>query len=124
MSPARPASAVLALAAAAALAGCDRSPVTHVRDRTLNLRLDEFSITPQRIRAKAGRLTIVATDVGRLNHNVLIRRRKAPLAGMQTLRPGGTGRITVTLKPGAYRIYCSVSRHEDLGEYGTLVVTR
>ena len=51
----------LALAAAAALpvAGCaDDAPPTRVRDGRATVTLDDFSITPQRLRAKPGRLEI------------------------------------------------------------------
>ena len=41
-----------------------------------------------------------------------------------TLQPGEYGTTTVSLRPGSYVMYSSVGRHEALGEYGTLTVTR
>ncbi len=40
----------------------------------------------------------------------------------KVVSPGGTARVTATLKKGTYTFYCEVSDHEKDGMKGTLVV--
>ena len=117
--------------AAAALAGCgDDTPYVPAKARTLRLRLDEFRILPSRITVPAGRVEIVARDVGRLTHNVAIVQFDRPLgedeekqyARTPTAHPGDVVRTSVTLKPGKYRIVCTIANHDNLGQYGELKV--
>ena len=132
MRLARPAAALLTLAAAGATlatAGCGDGPVTVVKGETLRLRLDEYRITPQRIRIHAGRITIIARDTGILTHNVAIEspRRKpgrpySQYARTPTMHPGRTASVTITLRPGLYRLACTIANHDDLGQYATLHV--
>ena len=119
------------LAAAAVLAGgCGDEPVA-VGGRTLRLRLDEYRILPQDVRVAPGRLRIVATNVGRLTHNVKVVREdrddgEAPteeLGGTRSTQPGESASVTFkALRPGRYRLACTIANHDDLGQYGTLVV--
>jgi uncharacterized cupredoxin-like copper-binding protein len=122
----------VALGAATLAAGC-ASDTTEVEGRTLRLRLDEFRIMPQDVRVKAGRLSIVATNVGRLTHNVKIVKQneddlEAPeieIDGTRTAQPGESGRVTIkNLRPGRYRLACTIANHDDLGQYGELIVER
>jgi plastocyanin len=117
--------------AVAALAGCgDDTPYVAAKARTLRLRLDEYRILPSRITVPAGRVTIVARDVGRLTHNVAIVQFDRPLgedeekqyARTRTAHPGDVVQTTVTLKPGKYRIVCTIANHDNLGQYGELKV--
>ena len=117
--------------AATALAGCgDADPVV-VDGRTLEVELDEYRIVPENHRAAAGRLRIVAVNVGRLTHNVKVVRldeedREAPpteLGGTGAAQPGETATFTFQdLQPGEYRIVCTITNHDDLGQYGKLIV--
>ena len=118
-------------AAAAALAGCgDDTPYTAAKGRTLRLRLDEYRILPSRITVPAGRVTIVARDAGRLTHNVAIVQFDRPLgedeekqyARTRTAHPGEVVSTSVTLKPGKYRLVCTIANHDNLGQYGELKV--
>ena len=117
--------------AAAALAGCgDDTPYVAAKARTLRLRLDEYRILPSRITVPAGRVTIVARDVGRLTHNVAIVQFDRPLgedeekqyARTRTAHPGDVVQTTATLKPGKYRLVCTIANHDNLGQYGELKV--
>jgi uncharacterized cupredoxin-like copper-binding protein len=40
----------------------------------------------------------------------------------KVVQPGGTSRVTVTLKKGTYTFYCPVGNHEAAGMKGRLVV--
>ena len=111
--------------------GCGGGDPVPIEGRTLRLRLDEYRIAPQDVRVSSGRLRIVATNVGRLTHNVKIVRRdetdlEAPvkeMGGTRTTQPGESAAVTFEdLRPGDYRLACTIGNHDDLGQYGRLVV--
>jgi plastocyanin len=123
--------AASALALAAPLAGCGEDDPVPVEGRTLRVELDEFRIVPEDVAVASGRLRIVATNVGRLTHNLKVVKedeedREAPpteLGGTGTAQPGETATFTFEdLKPGEYRIVCTITNHDDLGQYGELIV--
>ena len=122
--------AALALTAAA-VAGCGEPDPVRIDERTLRVRLTEFRITPEDVTVAPGRLRIVATNLGRLTHNLKIVKEdpedsEAPpteLGGTGTAQPGETATFTFHhLKPGAYRMVCTITNHDDLGQYGDLIV--
>ncbi len=122
--------AALALAAWA-LAGCGDGDPVRIEGRTLELRLEEFRIVPEDVSVGPGRLRVVATNVGRLTHNLKVVKedeedREAPpteLGGTGTAQPGETATYTFEdLEPGAYRMVCTITNHDDLGQYGELFV--
>lgn len=123
--------AALTLALCAGGCGDDVHAVTD-RDATLHLTLDEYRIMPRDIEVRAGRIHIVARNAGRLTHNVAVERfADSPetdtiveLGRTATAHPGETVSETteIVLKPGKYRLVCTIGNHDDLGQYGTLVV--
>jgi plastocyanin len=128
-SPFPVAAATAALAALAA--GCGgQAPTTHVEGRTLRLRLDEYRVLPERITIAAGRVRIVARNVGRLTHNVAVVDFERPPGNVEghqyartdTAHPGGVVRTRARLRPGHYRIACTLSNHDNLGQYAELTV--
>ena len=121
------------LLVAAALGGCSGDPPVEIEGRELRLELDEYRITPQDVKITPGRLRIVATNVGRLTHNVKIVKinpddREAPpieIDGTRTAQPLDTESTTIeALKPGEYRLACTIANHDDLGQYGKLIVSQ
>ena len=120
-----------ACATAALSAGCGADDPMTINGRTLHLRLDEYRIMPQNVRVKAGRLRIVATDVGRLTHNLkVVKQNEADLeappeqiGGTRSMQPGESASYTFEdLPSGQYRLACTIGNHDDLGQYGTLTV--
>ena len=112
-----------ALAACLLLAGCGggAEPV-QVREAAVAITLDDFSITPQELRARRGRVTFTATNGGRLPHNFRLRRGDDEPIQITTLLPGRSGSASARLRRGEYDMVCTVSNHEELGMRGTLVV--
>ena len=102
-----------------------------VDGRTLRVELDEFRILPQNNRVGPGRLRIVAVNIGQVPHNAKVVRldeedREAPpteIGGTGTAQPGETATFTFEdIKPGEYRMVCTITNHDDLGQYGDLIV--
>jgi uncharacterized cupredoxin-like copper-binding protein len=119
--------------AAAAGAGCGGEPAAvAVPGTTLHATLDEYRIEPQNVRMKAGRIHLTAVNKGRLTHNLVIESitddptKEVVYGRTDTAQPGQTvtERDPITLKPGRYRLACTISNHDNLGQYGTLTVTK
>jgi plastocyanin len=124
---------LLALAALPA-AGCGADVAyTRAPDRRVEVRLDEYRVLPEHIQVRAGRVTLVARNSGRLTHNLAVVQFERPLGDEEekdygeptkTLFPGETGETTVDLKPGKYRLVCTIANHDNLGQYAELKVVR
>jgi len=114
----------LALAALVLLSGCpdDRPPVP-ARDGRVGLTLDDFSITPQRVEARPGRLSFDVVNRGRAAHNLVVRRGERELEPrLPSLKGGERGSVSVRVRRGAYTLACSLANHEELGASGILTV--
>ena len=113
-------------ALAAVLAGCaDDSPggrAVFVRDGRVKVTLDDFSITPQRIRARPGRLTFDVSNRGEVGHTLRVLRGDKEIAGVKTLLPGASATASGTFAKGKYDLVCILGNHRVLGMYGTLTV--
>jgi hypothetical protein len=120
----------LALVAPALVAGCGDERV-RLTGGTLRATLDEYLVEPQAVSVPPGRLRLVARNEGRLSHNLRVvvpaeepGDQPRALGGTATALPGETVEATVTLRPGRYELVCTLANHDDLGQYGTLVVER
>lgn len=124
---------LVAAAATLVLPGCGSEPsYARTSPGRIAVRLSEYRITPGFVQVGAGRVRIDARNTGRVTHNLAVVQFKRPLASQDeraygkpapTLFPGQTGYTTVTLKPGKYRIVCTIANHDNLGQYGELKVT-
>jgi plastocyanin len=119
------------LGTAALVAGCGGEPAAvDVVGGTLRVQLDEFRIQPQTIRVKPGRIRLVAHNTGHLTHNLVVEsitsdpKKQIVYGTTDTAHPGETvhEREPLILKPGRYRLACTIANHENLGQYGTLIV--
>jgi plastocyanin len=107
----------------ALLAGCGGDePTVRERDGRAAIVLDDFSITPQRLRVPPGETTFELVNRGRIGHNFHVVGRGGEPVEVTTLLPGERETATARLRRGEYRMVCTVSNHEELGMYGTLVV--
>jgi hypothetical protein len=121
-----------AVVAALACAGCGDPAFDAPPGRPITIALREYRLDPAEVHARAGRLTFVAVDRGRLVHNLAIETipddpADAPvvLGRSRALHPGQrSAPLTLRLRPGRYRLLCTIANHDDLGQYGTLTVTR
>ena len=119
----RPISALPLVVAALVIAGCADGPATtRVRDARVTVTLDDFSISPQRLRAEPGRIEIRAVNRGAIGHTLRVLRGDREVAGVKTLLPGASGTASGGLERGRYDLVCVLGNHEVLGMYGTLTV--
>jgi Cupredoxin-like domain len=104
-------------------AGCGGGATAHA-PRHFTLVLDDFLIRPQRVQVPAGRLTLTVVNRGRIGHNLRIELGHHTVFSVLTLKPGAHATRSLRLRPGSYRMLCSVPQHEILGQYGRLVARR
>jgi plastocyanin len=118
------------LAAAAWSSGCaDPTPVP-VENRTIGMRLDEYRVMPQAVSAPAGRLRLIIRNLGIYPHNVAVETIPAigsdepveEITRTATVHAGQRAEVRFSIKPGTYRLVCTIGNHDDLGQAGTLVV--
>ncbi len=106
-----------------ALAACSEDDVTgDDAEDQVSVELREFDITPERVEVTAGEIEFVADNEGERLHELAIRTDD----GVETtgeIKPGETGRMTVDLPQGTYRIYDPRSNYRDRGMSSTVVVT-
>lgn len=81
------------------------------------LKFDTTSLT-----AKAGKVEIAFTNASPLGHNVTVASSSGAVVGSTPTFEGGSKTLSVTLKPGTYKFYCSVPGHRQAGMEGTLTV--
>jgi plastocyanin len=72
--------------------------------------------------ANAGKVSIDFTNMSPLEHNVTIESASHAVVGATPTFKGESKTLSVTLKPGTYKFYCSVPGHRMAGMEGTLVV--
>jgi plastocyanin len=79
----------------------------------------EYEISLSTTKVAHGSVTFDVKNVGKTPHNLTIQGGKAT----PTIDAGGSAKLTVTLKAGAYTLYCSVPGHRQLGMVAKLTVT-
>jgi uncharacterized cupredoxin-like copper-binding protein len=128
------ATALLAALTVLGASGCGgQVAYTRAPHRHVEVALDEYRVTPERIEVRAGRVTILAHDRGHLTHNLQVVAFRRPASGeevrrfgnpIKTLFPGESGTTTLSLGPGKYRLICTLANHDNLGQWAELKVVR
>ena len=81
----------------------------------------EFLFEPREVTAGTGEIAFLVKNQGAIEHNFVL---AAPGGKTVTLisiiEPGQTMRVTVSLSPGLYPLYCSLPGHRDAGMVATL----
>ena len=72
--------------------------------------------------AKAGTVTIGFTNTASIAHNLTIESSSGSQVGATPTFEGGTKTLTLSLKPGTYKFFCTVPGHRQAGMEGTLTV--
>jgi hypothetical protein len=117
-------------AAALVAAGCGGEPAVDDPDGVLRVALTEFRVEPGAVRTRAGRVRLRMVNRGRLTHNLAVVTVPEPggdeeeLGRTDTAFPGQavTEREPIKLRPGRYRLACTLANHDNLGQYAELEV--
>jgi uncharacterized cupredoxin-like copper-binding protein len=125
---------LLAAVLAAGLLAADASAAA-----TVNVRLNEFRLILSTKTVKAGQVTFVVKNVGKLEHSfVVLKTTRAPgklrqrgnvaveegrVGRIAPFKPGQTRRLTLTLRPGKYVLICNMPLHYKAGQYAGFTVT-
>jgi plastocyanin len=114
---------LLALTTALTACGSAGAP-ERVRDTSVTITLDDYTIRPQTLYVPKGkRLTFTVVNHGRLGHTFRIRSRgDHNVLAMTTIKPGEQMSKTTKLAQGGYTMYCALANHEELGMRGKLYV--
>lgn len=72
--------------------------------------------------AKAGKVSIDFTNNAPLSHDVTVESSSGSVVGATPTFQGGSKTLSLSLKPGTYKFFCSVPGHRQAGMEGTLVV--
>jgi len=102
-------------------AGCGAT-VTVGSSGTLQIAVTEYRVTPQKVAAQAGPLTIVVHNDGRLSHNFVISRGGVVDAATKPIAPGQWTELVTALPAGRYLMASTLLSDQALGAYGTLDV--
>ena len=79
---------------------------------TVEAKETEFKIALPSTTFKAGKITFDVKNDGKIQHDLAVKGTSDKTA---LIAPGGSSKLTVTLKPGKYELYCSVPGHEAAG---------
>jgi uncharacterized cupredoxin-like copper-binding protein len=105
---------------------------------TVNVKLKEFKVLPSVKTVKAGKVTFVVANIGKINHEmVVVKTNVAPgklkenaehevsekgAVGEVVVDHGKKGKVTLTLKPGKYQLLCNLPSHYTAGQYAGFTV--
>lgn len=111
--------------AAAVLAGLVSAPATAAPPARLQVVAREFSFALSRPKLKAGSAIVELVNLGQDAHDLRLRR----VGGTRTyaipvVQAGRHAALRARLRPGRYRLWCSVADHRALGMRAVLVVHR
>ncbi len=82
----------------------------------------QLAYTKKTLTASAGKVSIDFTNTSPLDHNMTIESASHQILGATPTFDGGTKDLTVDLKAGTYKFFCSVPGHRMAGMEGTLTV--
>jgi len=121
----------LAAVAAAVLAGAlllaqGDQPASAAGTKTVRLSADpkgKLKFNTSRLTVAHGKVSLVMKNPSGsgLPHAIAVEGKGVDKDG-KTVSPGGTSKVTVTLKKGTYEFYCPVDGHKAAGMKGKLVV--
>jgi plastocyanin len=80
----------------------------------------EFKIALPTTQFKAGKITFLAKNEGKIPHDLAVKQTGAKT---KLIPAGGSAELTVTLKAGTYELYCTVPGHEAAGMKIDITVT-
>ena len=85
--------------------------------------MTEYEFTPRDPEVKRG-VELNVRNEGQIAHDLTVEQlgSSKKLAGTDTFLGGRSRKLKIDLRPGRYKIVCTVPGHEQLGMTGTLTV--
>jgi len=82
----------------------------------VSVKLSEWNVALSQARIAAGSVTFVITNAGSIPHGFEVEGQGIEQE-IETIQPGASDTLTLTLKPGSYEVYCPVGSdsHKKLG---------
>ena len=123
--------------ALAALLAAGAASAHPVGSASVNVTLDEMTISLSQTHVAPGKVTFVARNTGSVEHEFVVLRRagsatphvthyraseKGWVGEIDGVKPGQTRQTTLTLAPGHYDVICNFPGHYQLGMRATLTV--
>jgi plastocyanin len=118
--------ALVAAALTAVLLLAARSPADAASTKTVKLSADasgELKFNKSKVTVTHGKVAFVMKNPSGSGkpHAVSVEGKGIDKDG-KVVQPGGTSKVTVTLKKGTYEFYCPVGNHEAAGMKGKITV--
>jgi plastocyanin len=82
----------------------------------------QLKYTTTSLTARAGTVSIDFTNKAPLSHNLTVASSSGEVLGATPTFTGGSKSLSLTLKAGTYKFYCTVPGHRAAGMEGTLTV--
>jgi uncharacterized cupredoxin-like copper-binding protein len=82
----------------------------------------QLAYSTKSLSAKAGKVTIDFSNSAPLSHNMTVESPSGSIVGATPTFQGGSKTLSLNLKPGTYKFFCTVPGHRQAGMEGTLVV--
>jgi plastocyanin len=82
----------------------------------------QLAYNTKSLSVKAGKVSIDFSNSSPLSHNVTVESSSGSVVGATPSFQGGSKTLSLNLKPGTYKFFCSVPGHRQAGMEGTLVV--
>jgi plastocyanin len=104
-------------------ASAPSTPAAEGDVQTLTAVEDDFSISLDTDTLTAGEYEIDVRNEGGASHDLRIERDGEDVAATAFIDPGASETLAVTLEPGEYVFYCSLSTHRSMGMELTVTVS-
>jgi uncharacterized cupredoxin-like copper-binding protein len=116
--------------------GFTKAQVAAASHGTVYVQLGDFWAAPAVDTVRAGKVTFLAKNVGQYLHELMIERAPVKMSApgqpiedaaqgmVNDMKPGQSGHMTLTLKPGKYVLFCNVTGHYAAGQHIPFTVTK
>ena len=96
---------------------------------TVYVQLGDFWAAPAVSAVRAGKVTFIARNVGKVQHELMIERmpmtfdapmqpnEEAAQGMIDDMEAGHSGRLTMNLRPGTYMLFCNIPGHYAAGQH-------
>jgi len=101
--------------------------------KSVPVKLNEFNVLPAKQGARAGKVTFVVKNVGKVEHEFVVLKTIKPAGSLTShggeaseagnvgelasVKPGEQKKLTLTLKAGHYSLLCNLPGHYKAGQF-------